>query len=74
MDLPEIPADLGLGVANVSAVEDLAVDGAGQDEIGVRGMGGQVPDRAVGLHGKGKGLPGGAPVAGTVESTSWIGE
>jgi hypothetical protein len=50
MDLAEFPVKLAPGIASIGAAEDLAVDAAGQQNIGVCGMGGKVPDRPVGGH------------------------
>ena len=50
VDLAELPVKLDPGVASIGAEEDLSVNAAGQQEIGVCGMGGKVPDRPVGFH------------------------
>ena len=50
VDFAEFPGKLAPGIARIGAAEDLAVDAAGQQEIGVGSVGGQVPDRAVGGH------------------------
>jgi hypothetical protein len=50
VDLAELPVKLDPGIATISAEEDLSVYATGQQEIGVCGMGGKVPDRPVRFH------------------------
>src|SRR5262245_35629426 len=46
--LTKFPGKLTPGIARIGAAEDLAVDAAGQQKIGVGSVAGKVPDRAVG--------------------------
>jgi hypothetical protein len=45
--LAKFPGKLAPGIARIGAAEDLTVDAAGQQKIGVGSVRGQVPDRAV---------------------------
>src|SRR5262249_33652706 len=67
VDLAEFPGDFVPGIASIAAAEDLAVDAAGQQKIGVGSVRGQVPDRPVGGHRYRQGLPGLPPVTRAVQ-------
>ena len=51
MDLAEVSFELGPRIPTVGGAEHLAIYGAGQEEIGIGGMGGQVPNCPIRFHG-----------------------
>lgn len=67
MDLAEVSVELAPRIATVGGAEYLAIYGAGQEKIGVGGMGGQVPNCPIRFHRYWESFPGLTPVTRAVE-------